>query len=295
MKTLEIVKSVTLNRILFATDFSSYSEAALPYALQLANQYGAKLYATHVLSPEAYLFATPECWPALIEGQEERQQMDIARLEKHLRNVPHQVLSAVGDISDVLFRLVQDNHIDLLVLGTHGRTGWPKLLMGSVAEKIFRYSPIPVLTVGPHVPHSQSVNKFSRIVFATDLSDESMAALPHAMALVQEHRAQLSVLHVLDRAGTGTVDLEASADFALRQMRELIPPDPELGIYPDYAVEFGPAADQILRFSEEHHADMIVLGVRGPRGRLGTTTHFARTTAQQIVGHAICPVLTVRG
>jgi nucleotide-binding universal stress UspA family protein len=295
MKTLEIPKSVAVSKILFATDFSPYSDAALPYALQVASQYGAKLYATHVLSPEAYLFATPESWPALIESQEQRQPLDIAGLEEHLRSVPHQVLSAAGDTSDVLFRLIQDNQIDLLVLGTHGRTGLPKLLMGSVAEKIFRQSPIPVLTIGPQAPRERSAKTFSRIVFATDLSDESLAALPHAMALVQDHNAHLTVLHVLEGTSKGTVDFEAGAEFALRQMQELVPIDPELGIYPDYAVQFGPAADQILRFCEERDADVVVLGVRALRGRLGTGTHLARSTAQHIVGQATCPVLTVRG
>lgn len=291
MKTLEMVKSVALNRILFATDFSEHSEAALPYAAQLASQYGAKLYATHVLSPEAYLFASPESWPALIETQEARQQLNLARLEEHMRAVPHKVVSAAGDISDVLFRLVRDYQIDLLVLGTHGRSGLPRFLMGSVAEKIFRHAPVPVLTVGPCVPRRANIEKFSKIVFATDLSYESVAALPHATALVQDQGAHLFVLHVLEGHGGGTVDLESRADFALRQMRELVPPEPVHGIYPDYAVEFGLATDEILKFAEGHDADLIVLGVR--RG-LGVATHLARTTAQQIVGHAACPVLTVR-
>src|SRR5208282_1316712 len=257
------------------------------------NQYGAKLYATHVLSPEAYLFASPESWPASIECQEARQQLNVARLEEHLRAVPHKVLSAVGDISDVLFRLVREYQIDLLVLGTHGRSGFPRLLMGSVAEKIFRHSPVPVLTVGPHVPRRSNVRKFSQIVFATDLSYESLTALPHATALVQDQGAHLCVLHVLDVGDAGTVDLEARADFALRQMREVIPPDPDHGIYPHYAAAFGRAADEILKFAEEHNADLIGLGLRG--AGLGATTHLTLTTAQQIVAHAICPVLTVRG
>jgi len=220
--------------------------------------------------------------------------MNTARLEEHLRSVPHQVLSAVGDISDVLFRLIQDNQIDLLVLGTQGRTDLPKLLMGSVAEIIFRYSPIPVLTIGPFVPRERKVNHFSRIVFATDFSEESVAALPHATALVQDLGTDFTVLHVLDGTSTGTVDFESSADHALRQMREPIPIDPEVGTYPTYAVEFGPFADQIRRFSEERAADVIVLGVRPARGRLGIATHLARRTAQHIVGDATCPVLTVR-
>lgn len=292
MNTLEIAKSVTLSKILFATDFSQYSEAALPYALQLVNQYGAKLYATHVLSPDAYLWAGPESWSALVEGPEQREQVAVANMEKHLRDTPHQVLSAVGDISDVLFRLVQDSQIDLLVLGTHGRTGLSKLFMGSVAEKIFRHSPIPVLTVGPNVPRRKNVTEFSRIVLATDLSDESLAALPVAVSLTQAQRARLSVLHVLEASSAGTVDWGASADFALRQMREMVPIHPDLGICPDYAVEFGSAADQVLRYSEEHDADVIVLRVRAPHSG---AMDLAQTTAQRIVGHATCPVLTVRG
>jgi nucleotide-binding universal stress UspA family protein len=295
METLEIVKSVTLNKILFATDFSPYSEAALPYALRLVNQYDAKLYATHVLSPDAYLWAAPESWSTLDADPEQREQIAVACLEKHLRDAPHKVLSAVGDISDVLFRLIQDNQIDLLVLGTHGRTGLSKLFLGSVAEKIFRHSPIPVLTVGPDVPRRKTVTEFSRIVLATDLSDESLAALPVAVSLMQARRARLSVLHVLEGSGAGTVGWGASADFAMRRMREMVPFDPDLGICPDYAVEFGPAADQVLRYSEEHDADVIVLRVRSPHGGLGTAGNLTQTTSGRIVGHATCPVLTVRG
>jgi nucleotide-binding universal stress UspA family protein len=294
MKTLEMVKPVTLNKILFATDFSQYSEAALPYALRIVNQHDAKLYATHVLSPDAYLWAAPESW-STDEGPEQRKQIVVACLEKHLRDAPHQVLSAVGDISDVLFRLVQDNQIDLLVLGTHGRTGLSKLFLGSVAEKIFRHSPIPVLTVGPDVPRRQNVTEFSRIVFATDLSDESLAALPVAVSLMQTRRARLSVLHVLEGSSAGTVDWGASADFAIRRMREMVPFNPDLGICPDYAVEFGSAADQVLRYSKEQDADVIVLRVRPPHGGVGTALNLTQTTAERIVGHATCPVLTVRG
>lgn len=73
------------------------------------------------------------------------------------------------------------NHIDLLVLGTHGHTGLPKLVMGSVAERILGQSPIPVLTIGPHVLGERRAKNFSRIVFVTDLSGEFLGAMPHAM------------------------------------------------------------------------------------------------------------------
>lgn len=303
MKTLEVGNTVTLEtrdvelkKILFATDFSSYSNAALPYALAIANQYGAELYAAHVVSTDSYLFATPETWPAVIEYQEEQKQIAAARLEESLRGTPHQVVSAVGDIADVIFRLVHDNDIDLIVLGTHGRSGLPKLFMGSVAEKIFRQASCPVLTVGPNVHTKQkSALEVHSIVFATDFSDESIAAAPYAFSLAQKHNSHLTLLHVLDHPQGATVDFEPNVDFAIRRMQELILGDSDVWFRSDCAVEFGHPEGEIAIFAQEHAADLIVLGIRAPRGTLTTVTHLAHSKAQYIVSHATCPVLTVRG
>lgn len=296
MKTLEVAKRITLSKVLFATDFSEYSNAALPYALAIAHQYGAKLYAAHVVSPDSYLFATPDSFPAFLDLAEDQEKANVMRLEEHLRGVPHQVLSQVGDISDVLFRLVQDHGIDLLVLGTHGRSGLPKLLMGSVAEKIFRQASCPVLIVGPHVPREQkSVAEFNRILFATDFSDESLAAASYALSLAQEHQARLTFLHILEQPHAGTVDCQSNADFIIRRMQELVPQDSDLWFRPEYAVEFGPMEDRVVKFASIQGTDLIVLGVRAPQGNLSTVTHLAHSRAQHIVAHATCPVFTVRG
>jgi nucleotide-binding universal stress UspA family protein len=295
MQVLEIGKELAFKNVLFATDFSTYSNAALPYALAIAHQYGAKLYAAHALSSEEYLFATPESWPALFQQRDQQQQAEAARLEQCLRGVPHQVLSPVGDIPDVLFRLVRDNDIDLLVLGTHGRTGLMRLLMGSVAEKIFRQAPCPVLTVGPQVrPGRKAVAEINEVIFATDFSDESLAAVCHAESIAQEHQAHLTVLHVLEHPETGSVDLESNTDFVLQRLKETVPRDPDLWFQPEYMVDFGPAAERILVAAENRNADLVVLGVR-PHGDLEATIHFGSTTAHEVVTHATCPVLTVRG
>jgi nucleotide-binding universal stress UspA family protein len=293
MKTMEVNTHITVKNVLFATDFSRYSNAALPYALAVAHQYGVKLFAAHVLSQESYLFTIPEGWDAV---REQQQHIDANRLEQQLRGVPHQILTPVGDISDVIFRLVRDNNIDLLVLGTHGRSGLPKLLLGSVAEKIFRQSPVPVLTVGPHVPpNEKTVAEFTRIVFATDFSDESLAGLPYAFSLAQEHQAHLSLLHVLKDSHVGTVDLEANADFAMRRLHELAPPNADLWFQPEYFVEFGNVEEQIRNFVGKHGTDLIVLGVRQSTHNMAAVTHFSNSMTHRIVAYATCPVLTVRG
>jgi nucleotide-binding universal stress UspA family protein len=296
MKTLEPIAQIALKRLLFATDFSACSNTALPYALAMAHLYNAKLYAAHVLTPSSYLlFASPESWPAILEAEEQKQQLNAARLEEHLQGLPHQVLSPVGDIADVIFRLVHEHEIDMLILGTHGRKGIQKLLMGSVAEKIFRQASVPVLIVGPNVPVRTSVTRLNRIVFATDFSEESLSAFPHALSLAQEHKAHLSILHVLGQSNAGTVDFEPDNCFALRQMKELVPPESSLYLAPHYAVEFGNAPEQIVKFASENGTNLIILGVRAPQKSVESITHFSNTTAQQIVAHANCPVLTVRG
>jgi nucleotide-binding universal stress UspA family protein len=297
MKTLEPITRIALKNLLFATDFSACSNAALPYALAIAHQYNAKLFAVHVLTPGSYLlFASPENWPAVLEAEEEKHQINTARLEEKLRGVAHQVLSPAGDVSDVIFRLVREHAIDMLVLGTHGREGMKKLLMGSVGEKIFRQSSVPVMIIGPNVPVRTSVAELNRLVFATDFSDESLVALPHALSLAQEHQAHLSILHVLQEPCPGTsVDFEPDTRFALRRMKELVPPESSLYLAPHYAVEFGDVTEQITKHASENGADLIILGIRQARAGMGSVTHFTNTTAQQIVAHATCPVLTVRG
>ena len=181
-------------------------------------------------------------------------------------------------------------------MGTHGRTGLPKLLMGSVAEKIFRHCSCQVLTVGPHVARGEKrVAAFNRILLATDISDESLAAVPYAISLAQEHQAHLSLLHVLREPAAGTVNLVSDAAFLVRRMEKLVPPGPDFPFQPEYLVEFGAAPEQILGFARRHGVDLILLGVRAPVWGPGAGTHFSHTIAQQIVAQASCPVLTVRG
>ena len=204
MKTLEAGKRIGLKNILFATDFSAYSNAALPYALAIARQYGAKLFGAHVVASEDYLFTAPESWPAHIQQEEQLQQEVTARLEEQLQGVPHEVLFGVGDVWKVLSRLIGEHDVDLIVVGTHGRTAARKLLMGSVAEKIFRQATCPVLIVGPNVPGMKNGERqFQRILFATDFSKESLAALPYAVSLAEEDQSQLALLHVVEQPSAG--------------------------------------------------------------------------------------------
>ncbi len=298
MKILAAGKRIGLKNVLFATDFSEYSDAALPYAVAIARQYGAKLFGAHVVPSEGYLFTAPECWPALIQREEQLQQEVAARLEEQLPGVPHEVLFGVGDVWKVLSRLIGEHDIDLIVVGTHGRTAARKLLMGSVAEKIFRQATCPVLIVGPNVPGMKNgAGPFQRILFATDLSKESLAALSYAVSIAEEDQSQLALLHVVEEASAGILDLEEVTASLVRRLKELAPPEAQswcrVECLVGFSHQFAPPAERVLEIASERGADLIVLGVRPTHGAV--VTHLAHTTAQQIVAHAACPVLTIRG
>jgi len=194
--------------------------------------------------------------------------------------------------------MISEHEIDLLVVGTHGRTGARKLLMGSVAEKIFRQASCPVLTVGPNVPPAiDNRVRLQRILFATDFGPESLAALRYALSLAEEHQAQLTLLHVVEYPGS-IVDVEAIRATKMSRLRELVPPEAESWCRVEYLVEFSAAIslapEKIMEIARLRGEDLIILGVRPVHGAIGAVTHFAHTTAQHIAAHAACPVLTVR-
>ena len=295
MTTLEASKRIAINNVLFATDFSSHSNAALPYALAIAHQFGAKLYGTHVLASDDYLFVAPEAWPYHVQNEEQLQKEAVVRLEEQLRGTLHQSLSTVGDVWEALRQLIGEHNIDLLVVGSHGRTGARKLLMGSVAETIFRQASCPVLTVGPCVVQARTqLAEFNHILVATDFGEQSLAAASYAIVLAHEHQARLSLLHVLKRAHPGAATPPPDPDLLFQRLQELVPLTTDLLYHPEYFIQLGLPTERILQFAAAHEIDLIVMGAHPTHGVVSAVTHLAHTAAQHIVAQAECPVLTVR-
>jgi nucleotide-binding universal stress UspA family protein len=286
MNTLEAGKRIALKNILFATDFSPCSTAALPYAVALARRYGATLYAAHVMPTKAEtVFMWPENWSGIVEEENKRMEVYVAQLENQLKGLPHGVFTPRGRVPDVVVKSLEERQVDLLVLGTHGRTGVYKLLVGSVAEEIFRRACCPVLSVGPKLSvESQRQGEFHNVLFATDFTKESLSALPYAISLAEEDEAHLTLLHVVEQAAAGIIDLEVVTASLLRRLRELIPADAKPWCHAECLVEFGQVhaspADPILEVAEDKAADLIVLGVRPAHGDPGLVTHIASTTGR---------------
>ena len=198
----------------------------------------------------------------------------------------------------MLSRILTEREIDLIALGTHGRTGFKKALIGSAAEEVFRRTGVPVLTIGPGVQSgAHNGGRFHCVLFASALDAVSTAATPYAVSLAQENQSRLVLLHVLPapKPGKQPKPTVLSVAEAIHQLEELVPKDAELWCKPDPTVEHGEPGAQILATANRCGADLIVLGVRGLDTAAGLATRVERATAYNVVAHAPCPVLTVRG
>ncbi len=242
---------------------------------------------------------SPETWPTLADEEDKWVRASFKQLESQLQKLPHEVLMPIGKIAPALAQVIEERKIDLLVLGTHGRSGVGKLFLGSVAEEVFRRAPCPVLTVGPHVCSKlEDEIHFQHILFATDFSDNSLAELAYAVSLAEEDQAKLTYLHVVEQPAAGIANLDEVTAALMLRLQNLLPSDAEPWCLAECLLEFGrqfvSPAQRILEVARAQLADLIVLGVRPVHGNLGLTTHLSSTTAQ-ILTHAACPVLTVRG
>ena len=295
MPTVIAPPQIRLRNILFATDLDLSSQAALFCALDLALRYNAALFTVNVM-PHLPFVESPEPDPEQIKLEAMRK---LAALAEPFKGIKHKELIEQGEVPEVLSKLVEEYDIDLIVIGTGARTGLEKLLLGSVAEKVFRTAACPVLTVGPHVTHWELDGNLRHILFATDFGHESVYALPFALSLAENNKARLTLLHVAPEPGTPLPEPEPGAMPILdpsevvatgeKQLRALIPEGIALWHEPEFLVQFGPPAETILRIGSKD-VDLIVLGVKRPAA---LTKHLGAGAAYRIVCEALCPELSV--
>lgn len=310
MRTLEpkLETTVALKNILFATDFSDASEAALRYVTSFSLRYGSTIHLAHVLPDVTFLrpgAPDPAVVGLIYEEAHSGAQEKMQRLADRLRGFPHQTYVRHGQTCQVLGEIIGEQQIDLLIAGTHGRTGLGKLVMGSVAEEILREASCPVLTVGPKVvgtlpPGSRRDRELAptqvnvrQVLYATDFKQESHEAAHYAISFAREFRAHLALLHVIEDYGDQPYERPGPIDNALAKLRELVPDDGGLRYPPEILAEFGSPAECILQSAEDRDVDLIVLGVRPATGHIGAATHLGRAVAHKIIVGAHCPVLTV--
>lgn len=297
MKNAQVDRRMSLNNIMFLTDPSDASERALPFVREIAREYGATVFALHVLLPDVLTYTTPDSPSPAMELQKESALAEMKQVETQLAGVPNKAVVIAGkDVWAALDPMLREHQVELIVLGTSGRTGLPKLLLGSTAEEVFRRSPVPVITVGPSV-HSddRGGTRWERVVFASDFTPESLAAARYAISFAEENDAQLTLLHVIEVWGRGEEGYKQRITIAeaMHQLHEIVPQEAGLWCRPETVVEHGEPATRILEVAKQRNADLIVLGIRDTSHVL-TASHLERSIAHTILAHASCPVLTVR-
>ena len=295
MKTATARTAVGFRNILFATDFSSAAAHAIPFVKRIAKHYDANLVVLHVRPPAVNPLTEPAYWPTEETVRKENEELREQLLDTFadIRTTP---LIEEGDVQSRLQEAIAKNDTDLVVIGPRGRTGLGKMLLGSVAEEIFRTVTCPVLTVGPHAETSRGADgQIREILYATDLASPSPAAAAYAVSLAQEFQARLILLHCTAEPKVGELVSAHDVTQAGKDLlRKLVPAEAEAWCKPEFFVERGNPADRILGLAHLRESGLIVLGVKPEGGVPGAATHLPNATAHKVVSHAECPVLTAR-
>jgi nucleotide-binding universal stress UspA family protein len=291
MKTLEQANVLSLKNILLATDFSPGSEMAVKYAQAIAQRHASRVHTIHVNSPNSYNLLDPEAFAVTFSGPEATSRNTADVLHGLLQGLPSQTPLQQGAVWQVSRDVVERNEIDLLVLASHGRHGIPRLVLGSVAEDVFRNVSCPVLTVGPDVKPSHARElKVKKVLLATHFESGSTAPT-HAALLCNKFGAELTVLHVADE--NKLPENEGNSQELAQRLRSAVPPEACLWRKPVCVVKYGLPSANILEVAHQMRADLIVLGARHPEPAK-INSHLPWATAARVIAEARCPVLTVR-
>jgi nucleotide-binding universal stress UspA family protein len=298
--------AVSVKNVLYATDFSPTSESALPYATAICHRFGATLHVAHVLSDVGFLFMAGGVdyvsMGSIYEDAQNAAKEKLDQITERLGKISSRAYVRHGKVWKNLNAIVSEHSIDLIIIGTHGRTGLGKLLLGSVAEEILRHSSCPVLTVGPEVRGRARLPQHDcgdyelvplelemrQILCAAKLSPASLQVARAAIVLAGDFHAKLTLMHVLEQyenPGSPKKLIEEK----VQQLQAIVPKEAALAYAPDFVIEVGPAAQSILDAAQERDADLIVMGVRPSEG----APHLPGSTFHRVVANAPCPVLTV--
>jgi nucleotide-binding universal stress UspA family protein len=286
--------------ILCPIDFSEFSAAAYQYAVSLAEYYKARILVLHVVELWKYPFADYAAQEAdyakfsraLNEGGEVQLQRFV--MQYSAGRIQPELVVDQGNAANCILSFAQKENIEVIVLGTHGRRGFDRLVLGSTTDRVMRKAACPVLvvcnashqalTTGPDGRH-----RLSRIVYCTDFSNNSELARGYAVSLAAEYGAELTLLHVAEKAP----DLARAEGIIAKHIQELdklVLNTVRKNLNVSSVVRLGKPYEEIVRHATEAHAGLIIMTARGgdavDRAVFGSTTY-------RVIQLGPCPVLAV--
>jgi nucleotide-binding universal stress UspA family protein len=285
--------SVSVKNILLATDFSSVSEKAACYAKALALNFRSAVEVAHVFEPSLVLSSLEA---ALGKPVQHRRRDCAQGLERLRKDFAAAGLEAHGSLLEghkphvALLKAAKQLDTDLIVAGTHSRTGLERLVLGSVAEQLIRKASCPVLTVGPHARQpGDGPLVFRTMVYATDFSPKAAKAAVFALSFAQDSGAHLYFCYVAGAKAAPEERKQLDSRFKAA-LKRMIPESSYEWCSPQTVVEHGEASKAILELAGRVKADLIVLGARKASFWL---THVEHGLTPDLLAEATCPVMTV--
>ncbi|MEW6672111.1 MAG: universal stress protein [Thermodesulfobacteriota bacterium] len=296
---------VLFKRIICATDFSDLSNRAIPFALSLTREFGAKLYFCHVIGlPSTAIYGE------ILLDPTEQQDKAVRFVHEQLGRLvdPHQTdweaLISTGHTADEISRMAEMKSADMVIAATHGRSGLKRFLLGSVTERLMRILPCPLLVIPEPAADAPDAAdrplRFQRILIGCDFSADAEQAIRYGLSLAQEFQSELYLVHVIEKpaypipgdhaAGTENDFESVMRNHLMEKLAALIPPEATNWCSPKMVLLEGPPDEELTRYAVSEHIDLIVLGVRG-QGLVEKL--FVGSTTDRVVRRAPCPVLSV--
>lgn len=292
-----------LRKILVPTDFSESADHALPHAVELCGRFDAELIALHVRTLFTDDPNNPEHHFLNVQEYESYLRKEIDKTTRHLDtslSLHTELTRSVSPASGIL-DYIAEHEIDLTVMGTHGRSALTHLFLGSVAEKVVRHAPCPVLTVGPERDGYRQNPSYQKILVAFDFSEHARLAARNALEIARRFDARVHVLYVLEQEvhpaffeiwkQTVQKDLPEIARSARESLEKAVGTADVRQLDVHVKTGDGKAHSEIVRFAQAEEIDLIVMGTHGLSGAehmlLGSTT-------ERVVRIAPCPVLTFK-
>jgi len=292
-----------IQRVLCPIDFSAFSKRAFRHSLSLAEHYRASLVVLHVVEMWKYPYADY----AAIQGgdyanlRESLHKGGKDHLQQFVNQYCHEGMHpelaiCEGRAPDSILSFIKREKVDLTVMGTHGRRGFDRLMLGSATDRVMREASCPVLAVcqPPHdaVAAGESghyVHYLNRILICTDFSENSERALDYAISVTEEYGAELTVMHVVEEAPSNAKKEEVVA-AAKQRLERLIPTEKRTTLKTKILVCLGKPYQRIVEYAREAEIDLVTMGVRGAgaldRAIFGSTTY-------RVIQLGPCPVLAV--
>jgi nucleotide-binding universal stress UspA family protein len=297
---------VTFTQVLYPTDLSEAARPAARYAATIARWYAARLTVLHVV-PSFEPIRVPSDRPGAATTLVHPPTRDAVEADvthalssEGITDLDVAVIAAAGDPVRVIVE--HAGAADLVVMGTHGRSGVDRLLSGSVTERVFRLAPCPVLAVPPHVASGDGAEAvFRRVLCPVDFSPSSHAALEVALDLARQASGTLTVVTVVE--WLAEEEPQTTAHFNVNEYRQHVIADKRARLAAllsdesrtwcdiDEVVTLGRAHREVLRIAAEERSDLIVMGAQG---RGGASLAFFGSTTPPVVRGATCPVLVIR-